>query len=34
MLVEHAAERVTVKGKLVEKGGAKMIIAQSVERVK
>lgn len=34
ILVEHTAERVTVKGKLVEKGGAKMIIAKSVERVK
>lgn len=34
MLVDHAAHKVTVKGKLVEKGGAKMILISSVEMVK
>jgi type 1 fimbria pilin len=34
MLADHVAEKVTVKGKLVEKGGAKMIVAKSVEKVK
>lgn len=34
MLVSYAAEKVSVKGKLVEKGGAKMIIAKSVEKAK
>lgn len=34
MLVDHAAHKVTVKGKLVERGGAKMILLSSVQTAK
>ena len=34
LLIDYVAEKVTVKGKVVERGGAKMIVAKSVEKAK
>lgn len=34
MLANYVAETVSVKGKVVERGGAKMIVAKTVEKVK
>ncbi len=34
MLLDHAAQKVSVTGKLAERGGAKMVIVKSVEKAK